>query len=76
MYLQNSDPMNSMVQKARELGLNASAGHTIKFLGCTWNETKFGKESEILAPSVEERTPEETSRQEDCARKAAWSLAK
>ena len=28
------------------------------------------------APTFEERTAEETSRQEDCARKAAWDLAK
>ena len=28
------------------------------------------------APKFEERTPEETSRQEECARKAAWNLAR
>ena len=28
------------------------------------------------APKFEERTPEETSRQEECARKAAWDLAR
>ena len=38
---QNSDPMNSILRKARESGLNASAGHTLKFSGCTWYETKI-----------------------------------
>ena len=41
---QNSDPMNSILRKARELGLNALAGHTMKFSGCTWYELNFGKE--------------------------------
>ena len=41
---QNSDPTNSILRKARELGLNAPAGHTMKFLGCICYETKFGKE--------------------------------
>ena len=35
---------NSSQRKAKELGMNASAGHTMKFLGCIWYETKFGKE--------------------------------
>ena len=38
---QNSDPMNSILRKVEELGLNASAGHTMKFLGCIWYETKI-----------------------------------
>ena len=32
-------------------------------------------ERNLCAPKFEERTPEETSRQEECARKAAWDLA-
>ena len=38
---QNSDPMKSILRKARELGWNASAGHTMKCPGCTWYETKI-----------------------------------
>ena len=41
---QNSDPMNSTLRKAGELGLNASAGHTMKFSGRTGTKLKFGKE--------------------------------
>ena len=41
---QNSDPRNSVLRKAGELGLNASAGHTMKFSGCTRYKLKFGKE--------------------------------
>ena len=70
---------------------NASAGHTVKFSGRTWYEIRTrdtkGPSPGIIqkgdthernpcAPKFEERTPEETSRQEDCARNAAWDLAK
>ena len=41
MCLKNSDPMNSLPRKVEELGLNASAGHIMKFSGCTWYETKI-----------------------------------
>ena len=34
------------------------------------------RERNLCAPKFEERTPQETSRQEDCARKVAWNLAK
>ena len=44
---QNSDPMNSILRKAWELGLNASAGHNWKFSGCIWCKTEFGKEKAI-----------------------------
>ena len=44
---QNSDPMNSILWTARELGLNASAGPTMKFLGCTWYELQFGEKRTI-----------------------------
>ena len=86
---QNSDPMNSILRKAGQTRLNASAEHTRKFSGCTWYETEFGKEtgnleafskkvnlmSEILArPFLEERTREETSRQPDCSSKAAYKF--
>ena len=75
--------MNSILRKAGELGLNASAG--------TWYETKIrerkGQSGSIVqkgaphernpcASSFEERTPEETSRQADCTSKVAWNLAR
>ena len=41
---QNSDPINSILRKVEDLGLNASAGLTRKFSGCTWYKTEFGKE--------------------------------
>ena len=71
--------------------LDASAGHTMKFSGRNWYDTKIreGKgqsggivqkgephERHPCASSFEERTPEETSRREDCASKAAWNLAR
>ena len=71
--------------------VNVSAGHTVKFSGRTWQEIRIreteGPSSGIFqkgdthernpcAPKLEDRTHGETSRQEDCVRKAAWSLAK
>ena len=44
---QNSDPMNSILRKAGELRLNASAGHTMKFSGCTWYKTKIREKKAI-----------------------------
>ena len=38
---QNSDPMKSILRKTGELGLTASAGHTMKFSGCIWYETQI-----------------------------------
>ena len=88
---QNSDPMDSILRKAGEFGLNASAGHTMKFWGCTWYKLTIrerkGQSGGIIqkgelhernpcASSFEERTLEETSRQEDCDSKAAWNLAR
>ena len=70
---------------------NASAGNTIKFSGRSWYEIQFREwkvpsqsviqkgefhERNPCAPKFEERTLEETSRQEECARKAAWILRK
>ena len=87
----NSDPQKSILWKAGELRANASAGHTIKFSGRTWSQIlsrerkgpsqgviqKCGPhERNLCAPEFEDRTLEETSRQEDCARKAAWNLAR
>ena len=40
---ENSDPMNSILRKAGQTRLNASAGH-LKFSGCIWYKTEFGKE--------------------------------
>ena len=70
---QNSAPMNSILRKVEELGLNAS--------GCIWYELNSGKKSEPhernpCAPGVEEQPPEETSRQADCMSKVAWNLAR
>ena len=88
---QDSDPKKSILRKVGELRLNASAGHTVKFSGCTWHQIRIrerrGPSRGIVqkcepheripcTPKFEERTLEETSRQEDCARKAAWDLPK
>ena len=51
---ENSDPMNSILREAEELGLNALAGHTMKFLGCDWYGTEFGKEGSDLEELSEE----------------------
>ena len=90
MYLKNSDP-KSILRKAGQTRLNASAGHTIKFSGRTWYENQIRErkgtsrgvvqkgephERNPCAPKFEERTLQETSRQEECARKAAWDLAR
>ena len=82
---QSSDPMNSILPKAGELRLNASAGLTMKFSECTWTKLKFVKEKDNLEAlsnkgELHERNPcapgfEETSRKEDCDSKAAWNLA-
>ena len=70
--------------------MNASAD-TTKFPGRTWYESQIRErkgpprgviqkgephERNPCAPKFEERTLEETSRQEECARKAAWNLAR
>ena len=82
---QDSAPMNSILRKVGELGLNASAGHTRN----SWDAsgTKLnGQSGGIIqksepherypcAPSSEEQ-PEETSRQADCVSKVAWDLAR
>ena len=81
VYLKQSDPMNFVLWKAGEFGLNASAGHTMKFSGRTGTKLKFGKEkgnleavskkvnlvSEILARPV---------RRNNHTSKAAWNLAR
>ena len=87
---QNSDPKKSILRKAGQTRLNASAD-TVKFSGRTWYEIQIRErkgasrcviqkgephERYPCAPKFEERTPEETSRQEECARKAVWDLAK
>ena len=88
---QNSDPKKSILWKAGQTRLNASAGHTIKFSGRTWCEIQIRErkgpsrgviqkgephERNPCAPKFEEATSEETSRQEEYARKAAWNLAR
>ena len=83
---QNSAPKKSILRKAGQTRLNASAKHAIDFLGCTWCEVQIRErkgpsrgvnqkgepQRNHCAPMFEERTPEETSREEECARKAAW----
>ena len=88
---QNSDPKKSILRKPGQTRLNASAGHALKFSGRTWYEVQNRErkgpsrgviqkgephERNLCAPKFEERTPEETSRQEEYARKAAWNLAR
>ena len=88
---QNSGPKKSILRKAGQTRYKASAGHTIKFSGRTWYEIQIRErkgtsrgvvqkgephERNPCAPKFEERTPEETSRQEECARKAARDLAR
>ena len=66
-------------------------GHATKFSGRTCYEIQIRErkgpsrsviqkgephERNPCAPTSEERTPEETSRQEECARKAAWDLSR
>ena len=34
--------------KLKKMGLNASAGHTMKFSGCTWYKIEFGKEKRAI----------------------------
>ena len=41
---QNSGPQKSILRKAGQTRLNASAGHTIKFSGALGTKFKFGKE--------------------------------
>ena len=86
-----NDRQKSILRKVGQTRLNALAGHTIKFSGCTWYEIRIRdrkgpsqgvihkgepRERNPCAPKFEETTPEETSRQEECARKAAWNLAR
>ena len=88
---QNSGPKKSILWKTGQTRLNASAGHTLKFSGRTWYEVQIRERKgpsrgviqkgephkrNLCAPTFEERPPEETSRQEECARKAAWDLAR
>ena len=88
---QNSVPKKSVLRKAGQTRLNASPGHAIKFSERTWYEIPIreskGPSRDVIqkgeshernpcAPKFEERTLEETSRQEECARKAAKDLAR
>ena len=88
---QNSGPTKSILGNAEQTRLNASAGHSMKFSGRTWYEIQIWErkgpsqgviqkgeldERNPCVPKFDERTLEETSRKEECARKAAWNLAK
>ena len=82
---QNSDPLNSVLRKAEELGLNASAGHTWNSRDALGTKLKSekgkGQSGGIIQEGerhecLEEQTPEEASRQADCTSKVAWKLAR
>ena len=90
MLSQKPDPKKSFLLKVVQTRLNASAGHAIKFSGRTWYEVQFQErkgpsrgviqkgephERNPCAPKFEERTLEETSRQEEYARKAPRTKA-
>ena len=81
---QNSDPMNSILQKVEELGLNAPAA-------CTCYETKIRErkrqsggiiqkgephERNSCASSFEEQPPEETPLRADCDSNVTSNLAR
>ena len=51
--------MNSILRKAGELGLNASAGHAMKFSGCTWYETKIREEKGQSGGIIQKGEPHE-----------------
>ena len=83
--------MNSILRKAGDLGLEASAGHTMKHSGYIWYKIKIREEKgqsggtvqkgefcerNPRPPGFEERTLQDTSRQADCNSKAAWNLAR
>ena len=80
-----------ILRTAEEFRSNASAGHTVKFSGRTLyeilNRERKGPSRGVIqkgephernpcVPKFEERTLEETSIQEECARNAAWDLAR
>ena len=88
---QNSDPKKSILRQIVHTRLNASEGHDLTFSRRTWYEIQCQErkgpspgviqkdephERNPCAPTFEERTPEETSRQDECSRKAAWDLAR
>ena len=82
LCISNSAPTNSILQKSRELGLNASAGHTWNFSGGKEEGQSGGTiqkgdphEQNPCAPCVEEQPLEETSWQAGCTSKVTWNLA-
>ena len=52
---QNSDPMNSILQKVEELGLNASAGHTWNSQDAPGTKLKFGWKKRTIWRNYPER---------------------
>ena len=68
----DSDPMNSILRKVEELGLNASAAHTRKFSGCTWCKTEFGKERHLEALSQKVWTSWAKSLRAQFLRRNTW----
>ena len=68
---QNSDPKKSILRKAGNTRLNASAGHARGVI-----QKGEPHDRNPCAPTFGERALEETSRQEEYAQKAAWNLAR
>ena len=64
----------SVLRESGKLGSN----HTVKFSKATTRPVKTWekKTRNPWAPQFEERTQDETLKQEQCARKAAWNLVK
>ena len=76
---QNSDPKKSILRKAGQTRLYASAGHAFKFSGRTWYEVQIREREGPSRGVIQKGEPherKETSRQEEYARKAAWYLAR
>ena len=87
VYLKiQSQRSKSILRKAGQTRLNASAGHAINFSGRTWYEVQIRKrkgqsggiiqkgephEANPCASSFEERTSEETSQQEDLCQQSS-----
>ena len=68
---------------------NLGSNHAVKISRSTWHQIQIRErkgrgmiqkcvphERSLCAPKVEERSDEETSNQEGCARRAAWDVAK
>ena len=64
--------MNPILRKAGELRLNASAGHTMKFSGCTWYKTKIREKKTIWRHYPKRWTSWAKSLRAWCWRTTTW----